>query len=192
MMWPHLESFHALQCDDELKLPMLQNIVHRLDVLKEISVPKRDKSNQEELLPAILEDFHNRPFPIDLRFVEFTEDMHLHYECSFLKHLPKDESSSEESADENDDVDVSDEFDSSEDGDEDAEADASGDEEDEDLSSGDNDDDDTSESDSDDNSDDGNLGSYCSSEEDDDDDTSEDEGDVCSSRWSESESLDSF
>jgi len=167
-MWPLLESFHALQCDDGLKLPILQNIVHRLDVLREISVPKRAKSNQKELLPAILEDFRSRPFPIDLRFVKFSEDTYLYEECPFLKHLPKEESSSEDSIDEIDDVNVSvsDDFDSSEDGVDEEEGDVSGEEEEDEDHSSENDDDDyTSGSESDDNSDES-VGSYCSSESD--------------------------
>lgn len=189
LMWPLLESFHALQCDDGLKLPMLQNIVHRLEFIKEISVPKRAKSNQRKLLPAILKDFRSRPFSIDLRFVEFSEDTYFHDECPFLKHLSKEESSSEDSADENDDVDVSgsDDFKSSEDGDEDAEYDVGGDEEEDDLSYEKDYYDDTSDDDSDEN-----VGNYSSSEKDGDGDASESEENVRSYRWSESDSLDSF
>lgn len=92
--------------------------------------------------------------------------MYFHDECSFLKHLPKEKCSSEESADVNDDVDMSvpDDSDSCEDSVDEEEGDVSGEEEEEeDHSSENDDDDDTSGSESDDNSDES-VVSYCSSD----------------------------
>ena len=101
LMWPALHYLHILECDG-LNLSNLPNIVHRLGGLKEISVPDRTRWKQKKLLPSILNDFCNRPSPIDIRFISESQEA-----CPFLKHLKEFESSdSESSAAEDDGGDV--------------------------------------------------------------------------------------